>query len=129
MWARVDRQGVDVAAHQFSGGSIDHSMSLYPGDTFEGRRDDGDVKMPALARAGMAGVFGAVVANFEQGRMERLLERGAQPFDPRAHTDSPGPAESGDWRRIQKMTPRVNANASGIITNDLKLTQASWLML
>jgi len=118
-----------VAAHQFSGGSIDHSMSLHPRDPFEGRRDNGDVEMAALARAGMTGMSGAVVADFEQRRMQRLLECGAQPVDARAHADSPGPEEVGDcWRMIQKMMLAVNTNTNGITTKDLKLTQASWLM-
>ena len=78
--ARVDRQRVDVPAHQFGGGSIDHPVSLHRGHAGERRGRDLDVKMPAFARAGMAGMLGAVVADLEQRRAAGLQRR-AQPLD------------------------------------------------
>ena len=122
--SRVDRQRVNVPAHQFSGGSIDHSMPLHLREAREGRRDDGDVEMPALARAGVAGMFGTVVTNLEQRGMQRLFERGAQSLDAGAHADS----LLGCPRMIQNTIPRVNTNNNGTATKVLKFTQASWLM-
>src|SRR5262245_19928880 len=58
----VDRQGMDVLAHQFRGGSIDHPVHLHLSGALEGRGGDGHVEMAALARAGMADVLVAVVA-------------------------------------------------------------------
>ena len=104
-------------------------MPLYLRDTLERGRHYGDVEMAAFARAGMAGMLGTVVADFEQGGVQRLLERGTQSFDAAAHADSPGPLEEDDGlRMIQKTRPNVNTNNSGTVTKVLKLTQASWLM-
>lgn len=103
-------------------------MPLYLRDTLERGRHDGDVEMAAFARAGVTDVLGTVVADFEQGGVQRLLERGTQSFDPAAHADSPGPAEEGDRRMIHKTRPNVNTNNSGTATKVLKLTQACWLM-
>jgi hypothetical protein len=86
--AGIDRQGVNVATHQFGGGSIDHPMSLHLRDPVEGGCRDGDVEVSAFARAGMADVPGAVVTNLEQGRMQGGLQRGPQPFHPFAHVGS-----------------------------------------
>ena len=105
-------------------------MSLYLRGTLERGRHDGDVEMAAFARAGMTRVLGAVVADFEQRGMQRLLERGTQSLDAGAHVDSPGPVEPEGCRRmIQKTRPNVNKNNNGIMTKVLKLTQASWLMV
>ena len=86
---RVDRQRVNVPAHQFSGGSIDHPMSLYLRDALEGRRHDGDVEMAAFACAGVTGVFGAVVANLEQGGVQRFSSAARSLSTRRAHADCP----------------------------------------
>src|SRR5882672_11968040 len=120
LWrTRVDRQRGYVAAHEFSGGSIDHPMSFQCRDARETGRDDHDVKMPALARAGVASVLCTVVADVEQRRMQRGFEDGAQALDARAHSDSFG------WypRSSQKMRPTVNANKSGTVIHTLKKTQ------
>ena len=69
---------MDVAAHQFSGGSIDHPVSFQRGHAGEARGGDDDVEMAAFTRAGVAVMFRAVVANLEQGRMQGGFERGAQ---------------------------------------------------
>ncbi len=63
---RVDRQRVNVTAHEFSGGSIDHPMALYLRHAVEGGRGDGHVKMAAFAGTGVTDVFGTVIANLEQ---------------------------------------------------------------
>ena len=69
---------MDVAAHQFSGGSIDHPVPFQRGSAGESRRGDDDVEMTAFARTGVAFVLRAVVADFEQGRVQRGFERDAQ---------------------------------------------------
>ena len=122
---RVDRQRVYVAAHEFSGGSIDHPVPFHRRVTGEGRRRDHYVKVPTLARTGVAFMFGAVVANVEQRRMQRSFEGGAQAFDPRAHQDSFG------WypRSSQNMRPAVNTNTSGKVIQVLKNTQVGMLLL
>lgn len=114
--------------HQFSGGSINHPVSLHLRGALEGRCDDGDVEMAAFPRTGMAGMLGAVVADLEQGRLQRLLERGPELFDPRAHADLSGVVE-GCWRMIQTTMPAMNTKASGIETKTLKFTQASRLIV
>src|SRR3954467_10723383 len=107
---RVDRQRGDVAAHQFSGGSIDHPMPLHLRQPGEGCGADGHVEMPAFARARMADVPGAVVTNLEQYGLQ-ALQRGPQPFDAlRAHdvlslVSTP--------RRVHNTTVSVNTMATG----------------
>ena len=71
---------MDVAAHQFGGGSIDHPMSFERGHAREAGGGDDDVEMAAFTRAGVAGVFGAVIADLEQRGMQGRFERGAQPI-------------------------------------------------
>ena len=63
---RVDRQRVYVPAHQFGGGSIDHSMPLYLRDAVERRGGNGHVEMTAFPGAGVTRVLGAVIADLEQ---------------------------------------------------------------
>ena len=117
---------MDVAAHQFSGGSIDHPVPFQRGNAGEGRGRDDDVEMAAFARAGVAFVFRAVIANLEQGRMQGGFERGAQPLGARAHVDSSAPTLSDQYpRSIQNMRPAVNTNTSGMIIQVLKNTQSS----
>ena len=69
---------MDVAAHQFGGGSIDHPMPFQRGDAGKLRRRDHDVEMAAFAGAGVAGMFGAVIAYFEQARVQGGFERGTK---------------------------------------------------
>ena len=90
--SRVDRQRVDVAAHQFSGGSIDHPVPFQRGDAGKARRRDHDVEMAAFASTGVAGVFRAVVANLEQGRVQGGLERCPQAVDARTGVTVPIPS-------------------------------------
>ena len=120
-WPRVDRQGVNFAAHQFSGGSIDHPMSLDAGDTVEGRRGDGDVEMATFSRAWVAGVSGAVVSNFQHGWMQRLLQNRAEPVDTRTHVGSLG------WypRSNQNVTLAVNTNIAGMKNQVFSETQVA----
>ena len=75
---RVYRQRMDVAAHQFSGGSIDHPMPFQRGNAGKARRRDHDVEMATFAGPGVAGMFGAVIANLEQARMQSGFERCTQ---------------------------------------------------
>ena len=42
---------MDVAAHQFSGGSIDHPVPLQRGNAGKARRSDNHVEMAAFPRA------------------------------------------------------------------------------
>lgn len=72
---------MDVPAHQFGGGSIDHPVPLDRRDTGERRRRDDHVEMAAFACAGMAGVLRTVVTDLEAHGMERRFERGPQPRD------------------------------------------------
>ena len=76
--ARVNRQRMDVAAHQFSGGSIDHPVPLQRGNAGEAGGGDDDVKMAAFPCARVAFVLRAVVADFEQGRVQGGFERRPQ---------------------------------------------------
>ena len=125
---RVDRQGVDIAAHQFSGGSIDHPVALHLRDALEGGGGNRDVKVSAFARTGMAGMPGTVVADLEQGRMQ-ALQRRSQPLDARAHVGCSGLSFSS-WPRISQNTmATLNRKSRGIESQDLKSTQAFSLML
>ena len=103
---RVNRQRVNIAAHQFGGGSIDHPMSFHRRHPLEGVRGDGDVEVAAFTRAGMTGMPGAVIADLEPGRMQRGFQRGAQEFNPRrAHEDS---FSNSIPRNSHRMTPSEN---------------------
>ena len=121
---RVDRQRVNVAAHQFSGGSIDHPMALDAGDPVEGRRRDGDVEMAAFARTRVAGVTGAVVTDFEQGGMKLPLQDGAQARHARrlVHEALSFPSAP---RSIHSMRPMENTIATGGRIQTLKVTQSA----
>ena len=90
---------MDVPAHEFSGGSIDHPMPLHLRHAVERGGGDGDVEMPAFARAGMADVPGAVVADFEQRRVQRLLERATHP-DPENERQLVAVVAAGEGERI-----------------------------
>ena len=68
--ASVNRQRMDVAAHQFSGGSIDHPVPFQRGNPGEAGGGDDDVEMAAFSRARVAFVLRAVIANLEQGRVQ-----------------------------------------------------------
>lgn len=113
---------MDVAAHQFGGGSIDHPVAFHRASPGEGRGGDRDVEVAALTRAGVPRVLGAVIADVEARRPESRFERRAQSVGTLAHRGA-----SGTSRRIQKITPSVNTNASGSTTQALKVTQVDSL--
>jgi len=72
---RVDRQRVYVPAHEFSGGSIDHPMTLHLRHPGERRSGNGHVEMTPFAGARMSNVLVAVIADFEQRGMQGRLQR------------------------------------------------------
>ena len=123
----VYRERVDISAHQFGGGSIDHSMSLYLRDPVEHGRGDDHVEMAAFARPGMAGVLRAVVADFEHHGLQALQGR-PQAIDPRrcAH-------EVLSLLKAPRMTHNTIAIVTTIATmgamTTLKRTQSASLRL
>src|SRR5690348_6868241 len=121
---RIDRQRVDVAAHQFSGGSIDHPMALHLRPPGERGRGDGHVEMAALTRAGMPDVSGAVVADLEQDRLQGL-QGGPQPLDAlRGHEALSLPNRP---RSVHNTTASVNTMATGGAIQTLNSTQSASL--
>ena len=122
--ARVDRQRVNVLAHELGGGSIDHPMSLHLRHAVERGGGDGHMKMAAFARTGMADVFGAVVANLEQRRMQRILESGTQACDARRVTHAPFSVLTAP-RNIRYPSPSVVTSANGVRIQTLKVTQSA----
>ena len=120
----VDRQRVNVTAHEFSGGSIDHSMSLYLRHAVEGGRGDRHVKMATFAGTGVTDVFGTVIANLEHGRMQRLFERGAQALDARRIAHAVFSLLTAP-RSIQNNRPSVVTMAKGVSIQTLNVTQSA----
>lgn len=116
---------MDVAAHQFSDGSIDHSMALADGEPGERGGGDDDVEMPALAGSRMTGVRRTVIADFQQRGRERRLQRGAQAIDASAHGDFPAAGS----RMIHSTRPSVKTKSKGTTTQVLKVTQVASLMV
>ena len=127
--ARVNRQRMDVAAHQFSGGSIDHPMPFQRGNPGKARCRDYDVEMAAFASSGMAGVFRAVIANLEQAWMQGGFERCTQALltRTRAHGADSFDALVNTPRSRYSTTPIMTIIAAGIAIQALKKTQSSWL--
>lgn len=116
---------MDVAAHQLRRGSIDHPMPLKRRDTGEGGGGDDYVEMPAFAGPGMAFVLRAVIANLQMRRMQSGLQRVAEPLGPRAHVGS----FDSYPRNSQNKRPIVNTKTTGIMSQVLKKTQVSSLMV
>ena len=119
---------MDVAAHQFSGGSIDHPVSLQRGDSGKARRRDHDVEMTAFASPGVAGMFGAVIAYLEQARMQGGFERCTQAF----YARSTHGADSLDsfmitLRSRYSAMPTMKIIARGTAIQTLKATQSASL--
>jgi hypothetical protein len=75
---RLDRQRVDPPTLPLGERSIDQSMTREHREAREALRHDAHVEVPALARAGVARVRGAVIAHFKDERLERLHELLAQ---------------------------------------------------
>lgn len=125
---RVDRQRVDVAAHQFGGGSIDHPVSLHLRDPVEDCRGNDHVEMAALTRAGVADVLRAVVANLEPHGLQGLQRR-AQPFHPIAGRSLAHEARSlaSRPRSAHNTTANVNTMAMGGAIQTLNNTQSASL--
>lgn len=69
-----DAECVDAAAHQGRDGRIDHPMPLELRAAGEGGGDQRHPVMPALTRAGVTGMVGAVIDHLDGQRRERLLE-------------------------------------------------------
>lgn len=70
---RIDLQGVNVGGHQIAHGIIDKLVSFEGGAIFEFWRFDQNEKMrAAVAGAGMADMFFAVVPDFQPGWLERF---------------------------------------------------------
>lgn len=85
-----------------------------------------DVKMATLARARVTGMRSAVVADFQKARVQCRFQRRPQALDARGtHGAFPGAVP----RISQTTTPMVNANTSGITTQDLNVTQVDSLMV
>src|SRR5690349_9404230 len=84
-------------------------MSLHLRQPVERRRGDGDVKMPALACAGMADVPGTVVTYFQERRLQRRLQCRAQSFHAFAHVGS----FSWNPRISQKVVMAVKTKIAG----------------
>ena len=96
-------------------------MPFQRGDAGECRCRDDDVKMATFARTGVAFVFRAVIANLEQGRLQRGFERDAEPVGARrAHEGSLANAPRSRYR----MTPKRKTIASGNEIQSLNLTQS-----
>ena len=74
-------------------------MTLHLWDAIERGCGDGDVEMPAFARAGVPGVLRAVVANLQQGRVEGRLQGLAQLLDARVQVGSFGPFSFDSYPR------------------------------
>jgi len=126
--ARVDRQRVNITAHQFSGGSIDHPVPFYRSPPLECSGGNRDVEMATFASTRMAGMLGAVVTDLEQRRMQCVLERGAQPLDARGGIHGVGPFLNRS-RSNQKIMPNVKTRTTGKLIQTLKVTQADSLMV
>jgi hypothetical protein len=60
-----DAQGVHTLPHERCDGCIDQSVALELRTSFEGVGNEYDAEVAALTRAGVAGVLGAVVDDFE----------------------------------------------------------------
>jgi len=119
---------MDVAAHQFGGGSIDHPMPFQRGDAGKPRRRDHDVEMATFAGAGVAGMFGAVIAYFEQAGMQGGFERCTKAFYARsAHgADSLDSFMNAPRTRYSAM-PTMKIIARGTAIQTLKVTQSASL--
>jgi hypothetical protein len=89
---------MDVAAHQFSGGSIDHPMPFERRDSGEARGGNYDVEMTAFACPGMTGVPRAVVTDFEQAWVQGGFERCTQPLHARTCAHGAGSFVKSKWR-------------------------------
>src|SRR5688500_17958556 len=74
--ARLDRQRVYPLTHQVAERRIDRALAFEPAHPLEPGRDDLDAEMALAAAvvAGMAAMLGAVVADGELRRSERLLQ-------------------------------------------------------
>src|SRR6185295_10605722 len=90
----------------------------------EGRCRDDHVKVTALARARVAGVLRAVVADLEQRGIQRLQRR-AQLVDARGVHVLVSLRNSGN--RIQAMTPKETTMATGPAIHTLNVTQSDSL--
>ena len=108
------------AAHQFSGGSIDHPVPFQRGDAGEARRRDDDVEMATFARTGMASVLRAVIPDLQQGRVQGVFEYRPQTLDTRIH----GASFANMPRNSHSTTPNENTVASGTAIHTLKVTQS-----
>ena len=115
---------MDVAAHQFSGGSIDHPVSFQRRNARKGGRGDDDVEMAAFPRSRVAFVLRTVVADFEQGRVQRGFEREAKAI--RARGGHEGSLVSTP-RSKYRMMPKRKTRASGNEIQTLKVTQSASL--
>jgi len=96
-------------------------MALHLRDPFEGGGGNGHVKMATFARAGVTNVPGAVVANFQQDRLQ-TLQRRAQPFDSRGQ-DAPSLPKAP--RSIQNRIASENTMATGGMIHTLNVTHSA----
>ena len=115
---------MNVLAQKRGGGSIDHPMALYLRRAVEHRRGNDHVEMAALAGTGVTNMFGAVIANLEQGRVQRLLERGAQALDARRIGHAVFPLLTAP-RNIHINRPSVVTMANGVSLQTLNVTQSA----
>ena len=88
-------------------------MPLYLREPGEGRGGNGDVEMAAFPRAGVAGVFGAVVADLEQRRVQRRSSAARSRSRARR---SRGFSLRTAPRSRPEDRPSVNTNTSGTTT-------------
>lgn len=114
-----------IPPHQILDRGIDKPM---PGERRKAReltRDDANVEVPPVAGTRVVCVQGAVVAQFEFARLERLQPLAQAIEAVAAHGSCPGPAESGDgaWRCSQTACAITKANVSAVMPKTLKFTQ------
>ena len=104
---------------------VDLPMALEGPATLKLRGNDGHHEVSAArGRSGMTGMFGAVVADLEQGRVQRGLERDSKAVGARhAHEGSLANAPRSRYR----MTPNRKTMASGMEIQSLNLTQSASL--
>ena len=110
---------MDVAAHQLGGGSIDHPVPFERRNPGEAGRGDDHVEMAAFARARVAFVLRAVVADLEQGRVQGGFECQAQALSARAGAHGADSLDSTPRNRYSK-TPTMKIIAAGRAIQTLK---------
>jgi len=115
---------MDLGAHQIRNRVVHQPVASEGRKPCKARRGDAHPEMPALARAGVAGVQGAVVVQFEPGGGEGTFEPLAQKFESVfAHGGVSGVGGSERPRYTDCATTKTRVIA--VMPNTLNFTQSA----